>query len=76
MNQGKYGFKQSKLYKGINALMIFNTLLILVLAGMMAVANYYFVTDNIDSALYLFKDAKPPGDQAGRSFFSYFLLFN
>ena len=46
MNQGKYGFKQSKLYKGINALMLFNTVLILVLAGIFSTANYFFVTDN------------------------------
>ena len=76
MNQGKYGFKQSKLYKGINALMLFNTILILVLAGIFSTANYFFVTDNLDKALYLFKDAKSPGDQAARSFFSFFLLFN
>ena len=56
--------------------MLFNTLLILVLAGVFATANYFFVTDNMDKAQYLFKDAKSPGDQAGRSFFSFFLLFN
>ena len=36
MNQGKYRFKQSSLYKGINALMTFNIVLILVIAGIYA----------------------------------------
>ena len=43
MNQGKYGFKQSKLYKGINALMAFNILLILSMAAIFASLNYSFV---------------------------------
>ena len=46
MNQGKYGFKQSKLYKGINALMVFNIVLILCIAAVFAALNYSFVTDN------------------------------
>ena len=40
MNQGKYIFKQSKLYRGINALMLFNVLLIIILAAICAFFNY------------------------------------
>ena len=76
MNQGKYGFKQSKLYKGINALMAFNILLIVSIAAVFAALNYSFVTDYEDTAEYLFQDADPPSEQAGRAFFSFYLLFN
>ena len=46
MNQGKYRFKQSSLYKGINALMAFNILMILIIAGAFASQTYFFVTNN------------------------------
>ena len=50
MNQGRYRFKQSSLYKGINALMLFNIALILIIAGIYAAFTSQFVRDNYDSS--------------------------
>ena len=49
MNQGRYRFKQSSLYKGINALMAFNIGVIFVIAGIYAVFTSKFVNENYDS---------------------------
>ena len=57
MNQGKYRFKQSSLYKGINALMTFNIALILIIAGIYASLTSSFVRENYNSCQYLFYDA-------------------
>lgn len=77
MNQGKYQFKQSKLYIAINYLMLFNTLLILVFAGIFASLNYGFNEDNQSTALYIFYgDTDTYKNQALKVFFSFYLLLN
>jgi len=57
MNQGRYRFKQSSLYKGINALMAFNIVLELTIAAVYAVFTSDFVKKNYDGAQYIFYDA-------------------
>ena len=57
MNQGRYQFKQSSLYKGINALMTFNIALILIIAGIYAAFTSSFVNENLDKCWYIFYDA-------------------
>ena len=57
MNQGRYRFKQSSLYKGINALMAFNIVLELTIAAVYAVFTSDFVKKNYDRAQYIFYDA-------------------
>ena len=77
MNQGKYRFKQSSLYKGINALMTFNILMILIIAGAFASQTYTFVTENQEKMDYVFTEDTPSAsDQAFSAFFSFYLLFN
>ena len=76
MNQGKYRFKQSSLYKGINALMTLNIILILVIAGIFASKTSTFVNDNYTKMNYIFQDAPNASEQAFTTFFSFYLLFN
>ena len=76
MNQGQYRFKQSSLYKGINALMTFNILLILIIAGAFASQTSSFVTENEEKMGYVFYDAPSASEQAFTAFFSFYLLFN
>ena len=76
MNQGKYQFKQSSLYKGINALMLFNILVILTIAGIYSAFTSRFVEENYDSCEYLFYKAPDASEQALTAFFSFYLLFN
>lgn len=77
MNQGKYIFKQSKLYRGINYLMLLNVIVIIVMAGICAFFNYQNITENQDKAKYIFYKS---GDNINKmtrdSFFSFYLLFN
>ena len=76
MNQGKYRFKQSSLYKGINALMTFNIVLILVIAGIYASQTSTFVNAEYSRMNYIFQDAPDAAEQALSAFFSFYLLFN
>ena len=76
MNQGRYQFKQSSLNKGINALMGFNIVVILVIAGIYSLFTADFVNANYDSCQYLFYDAPDAKSQALSAFFSFYLLFN
>ena len=77
MNQGKYIFKQSKLYRGINYLMLINVLLIIILAGVCAYFNYQNILENQDKAKYIFFNVGDNIDKLTRdSFFSFYLLFN
>ena len=57
MNQGRYRFKQSTLYKGINALMAFNIVVDLSIAAIYAIFTSQFVQENYDKCPYLFYDA-------------------
>lgn len=50
MNQGRYRFKQSSLYKGINLLMTFNIALIITIAAIYSSLTSSFVTDNFESS--------------------------
>ena len=79
MNQGKYRFKQSKLYKGINYLMIFNIVLILSFAALFA-TMYSGFAQQWQRAEYLFYVAEGEKDetqmQAVNVFFSCYLLLN
>ena len=76
MNQGKYRFKQSSLYKGINALMTFNIALELTIAAIYASQTSIFVKENYDSCQYIFYDAPDASEQALNAFFSFYLLLN
>ena len=54
MNQGRYRFKQSTLYKGINALMAFNIGVIFVIAAIYSGLTSKFVNENYDRYQYIF----------------------
>ena len=76
MNQGRYRFKQSNLNKGINALMAFNIVVILVIAAIYATQTSRFVTANYDDCQYIFYGAPDAKQQALAAFFSFYLLLN
>lgn len=76
MNQGRYRFKQSSLYKGINFLMSFNIVVILTIAGVYSLFTSDFVKANYTSCQYLFYEAPDASEQALTAFFSFYLLFN
>ena len=76
MNEGKYQFKQSKLYQGINYLMLFNIVLILLVSGIMAALNYRFVSKWMDGAQYLSYGEDSLTGQVASVYFSFYLLMN
>ena len=76
MNQGRYQFKQSSLYKGINALMGFGIFMIFLIAGTYSLFTRRFVEANYTSCQYLFYDAPDAQSQAISAFFSFYLLLN
>lgn len=80
MNQGNYHFKVSQLDKAINWITLWNMIIIFVMATIMTVGSYNFISEYEQpdgpgtGAYYIFYNS--PGDLALKAFGSYYLLFN
>lgn len=56
--------------------LVFNVILMFVMAGALCIANYSFVERNRDKDIYIFEDAPDSGTIAGAAFFSFYLILN
>lgn len=56
--------------------LVFNLILMLTMAGALALSNLAFTDSNRDKFSYLFEQAPSSGEIAGSSFFSFYLILN
>ena len=76
MNLTKYRVKQSTLEHQVNISLLLNLILMLAMAGSLALANYHFSETKRDTHWYLFDKAPSSGEISLASFFSFYLVLN
>ncbi len=76
MNLTKYRLKFSTLEHQTNMALVFNVILMFVMAGCLTVANYNFSERNRDKDWYIYESAPENGEIAFAAFFSFYLILN